>query len=63
MNLKPLVNNKELWLDFLMELDTQIQACYKKLEQLSDPTEIYRTQGEIRSLRKLEKLREKVNAE
>jgi hypothetical protein len=62
MNLKPLVNNRELWTDFLQELDTNIQRCYKKLEQLSDPVEIYRAQGEIQALRKLEKLREKVNA-
>ena len=62
MSLKPLVNNHELWNDFLQELDTNIQRCYKKLEQLSDPVEIYRAQGEIQALRKLEKLREKVNA-
>jgi TATA-binding protein-associated factor Taf7 len=62
MSLKPLVNNHELWTDFLQELDTNIQRCYKKLEQLSDPVEVYRAQGEIQALRKLEKLREKVNA-
>lgn len=62
MNLKPFVNNHELWTDFLEELDTRIQVCYKKLEQLSDPVEIYRAQGEVQALRKLEKLRDKVNA-
>lgn len=62
MSLKPLVNNHELWNDFLQELDTNIQRCYKKLEQLSDPVEIYRAQGEIQALHKLGNLREKVNA-
>jgi hypothetical protein len=62
VNLKPFVNNHELWTDFLEELDTRIQVCYKKLEQLSDPVEIYRAQGEVQALRKLEKLRDKVNA-
>lgn len=62
MSLKPLVNNHELWTDFLQELDVRINVCYKRLEQLSDPVEIYRAQGEVQALRKLEKLREKVNA-
>ena len=63
MNLKPFVNNKELWTDFLTELDKRIQECYKKLEQITDPTSFYHAQGEIQALRKLQKLRDKVNAE
>jgi hypothetical protein len=63
MNLKPFVNNKDLWEDFLVELDVRIKACHKKLEQTADTAEIYRAQGEIAALRKLEKLRDKVNAE
>lgn len=62
MNLKPFVNNKELWDDFLEELGGRIEACHKKLEQVTDPVDFYRTQGEIQALRKLEQLREKVNA-
>ena len=62
MSLKPLVNNHELWTDFLQELDARINVCYKRLEQVTDPVEIYRAQGEVQALRKLEKLREKVNA-
>lgn len=62
MNLKPFVNDKELWQDFLMELSVRKSACHKKLEQTSDPVEIYRTQGEIHALNKLEQLRDKVNA-
>jgi TATA-binding protein-associated factor Taf7 len=61
MNLKPFVNNKELWEDFLEELKERIEACHKKLEQAADPLTLHRTQGEIQALRKLEQLRDKVN--
>jgi hypothetical protein len=40
-----------------------MQLCYKTLEQVKDPVEIYRAQGELLALRKLQKLRDKVNAE
>lgn len=63
MNLKPFVNNKELWTDFLQELNVRIEACHRKLEQTTDLAEVYRAQGEVLALRKLEKLRDKVNAE
>ena len=63
MNLKPFVNNKELWTDFQQELSNRIQASYKKLEQVTDTVDIYRTQGEIQALKNLMKLRDKVNAE
>ena len=63
MNLKPFVNNKELWVDFQQELGNRIQACYKKLEQVTDTVDFYRTQGEIQALKNLMKLRDKVNAE
>ncbi len=62
MNLKPFVNDKELWQDFLKELELRIEACHKKLEQNTDHIDIYRTQGEIAALRKLQQLRDKVNA-
>jgi len=63
VNLKPFVNNKELWTDFQQELSNRIQASYKKLEQVTDTVDIYRTQGEIQALKNLMKLRDKVNAE
>jgi len=62
MNLKPFVNDKDLWEDFVSELDSRIQACYKCLEQHVAQVDIYRTQGEIVALNKLKKLRDKVNA-
>jgi len=63
MSLKLFVNDVNLWGDFLSELDKRITDCYKKLEQVSDINEVFRTQGEIQSLRKLQKLRDKVNSE
>lgn len=61
MNLRPFVNDKVLWKDFLEELDTRIQDCYKGLEQASDPVTVYRFQGEVAALKKLKYLRDKVN--
>jgi hypothetical protein len=63
MSLKLLVNDVNLWGDFLSELDKRIADCYKKLEQVNDINEVFRTQGEIQALRKLQKLRDKVNSE
>jgi len=63
MSLKLLVNDPKLWPEFLAELDNMIQSCYKTLEQVKDPIDIYRAQGELLTLRKLQKLRDKVNAE
>lgn len=61
MNLKPLVNDKVLYQDFLEEIDNRIADCHKALEQVSDTFDIYRYQGQIIALRKLKALREKVN--
>jgi len=63
MSLKLLVNDPKLWPEFLAELDTMIQLCYKTLEQVKDPIEIYRAQGELLALRKLQRLRDKVNVD
>ena len=61
MSLKPLVNNKELWDTFKVELKQSIELAHKNMETCKELEEIYRLQGEIRALRKLEYLREKVN--
>jgi hypothetical protein len=63
VNLKPFVNDKNLWSDFLEELDMRIEVCHKRLEQVTDMTDIYQTQGEVRALKKLKQLRDKVNAQ
>ena len=62
MNLKPFVNDKVLWQDFLLEISERKSACHKKLEQAIEPVDIYRAQGELQALTKLEQLRDKVNS-
>mgnify|MGYP000326998433 CR=1 FL=1 len=61
MNLKPFVNDKHLYDDFLEELDERIENSRKNLEQATTQEEMFRCQGDIRTLRKLKTLREKVN--
>lgn len=61
MNLRPFVNDKVLWKDFLEELDQRIANAHKSLEQATDPVLIHRYQGRIEELRNLKMLREKVN--
>jgi hypothetical protein len=61
MNLKPFVNNKELYEDFLQYLDEVIEGKRKVLEQVTDTVVIYQAQGAINALRKLKTLKEQVN--
>lgn len=61
MTLKPLVNDKPLWDAFLEEVDSRIQSAHIKLEQATAHDEFCRIQGEIRALRQLKFLREKIN--
>lgn len=60
--MKLFVNNPELWNPFLKELESRLVDCARRLEQVTDPVEVYRTQGEAQALRKLQRLREMVNA-
>ena len=60
-SLKPFVNDNRLWNAFLEELEIEISREQRTLEQLSEPNDIYRSQGKIMALRKLMKLRDKVN--
>jgi hypothetical protein len=61
VNLKPFVNDKHLYDDFLKELDDRISLSQKTLEQSNSMEEVYRSQGAIAALRKLKLLRDKVN--
>tara|TARA_R110000796_G_scaffold2044_8_gene8155 strand:- start:3404 stop:3592 length:189 start_codon:yes stop_codon:yes gene_type:complete len=61
MNLKPLVNDKHLYDDFLEELRDRIRIAQASLEIVTETSDVFRCQGEIKALRKLLKLREKVN--
>jgi hypothetical protein len=59
--LKPLVNNPELYNTFLEEIAERIALTHISLEQSREPDEMFRLQGEIRVLRSLMRLRDKVN--
>ena len=60
-NLNLVVNNKPQWDAMLEEFHERIAIAHIKLEQYDDPSEMFRLQGEIRALRSLTQLREKVN--
>jgi len=59
--LKPFVNNPELYNPFLEEIVSRIDKVHKRLEQISEVEEMYRAQGEIRTLRAMLRLREDIN--
>ena len=59
--LKPFVNNPELYNPFLEEIGERIIMSQIALEQAREPDEMFRLQGEIRALRSLVRLRDKVN--
>jgi hypothetical protein len=61
MQIKRLVNDKPLWDSFCEEVDTRIDFAHKQMEQLVEPADLYRLQGEIKTLRSLKQLRDKVN--
>jgi hypothetical protein len=61
MSLKLVVNNKDSWDAMRVELEVRIQFAYKQLEQRTEVEELYRLQGEVRALRSLTRLRDKVN--
>lgn len=60
-NLKQLVNNKELYEEFLKHVDDLIYLQHKQMEQATEPVIFYRAQGAVTTLRKLKLLRETVN--
>ena len=59
--LKPFVNNPELYNPFLEEIGERIIMSQIALEQSREPDEMFRLQGEIRALRSLVRLRDKIN--
>jgi len=61
MQIKKLVNDKPLWDSFCDELDERIAFVQRQLEQREEPLVMYRLQGEIKALRSLKQLRDKVN--
>lgn len=61
MSLKGIVNDKNLWDALQEELDSRIDTAHKAMEQALLAEDLFRYQGEIRALRKLKQLRDKVN--
>jgi hypothetical protein len=59
--LKPFVNNPELYNPFLEEITKRIEKVHRRLEQISEVEEMYRAQGEIRTLRSMLRLRDDIN--
>lgn len=62
MSLKLLVNNPDIWNAFLKELEVKISIHQKTLEGTDEPIHMYREQGAIRALKRLQKLRDDVNS-
>jgi hypothetical protein len=58
-NLKPFVNNPELYNTFLVEIDERIMFAQIALEQVREPDQMYRLQGEIHALRSFRKTKGK----
>lgn len=63
MNLRPFVNDKFLYDDFLEEIDNRIQPWEKQLRQSKDSVDMWRAQGAIMALEKFKQLREEVNGQ
>lgn len=61
MTLKSLVNNKESWDVLKEELETRISSAHVRLERARDDDEFKRTQGEVRALRSLLEMKERLN--
>ena len=61
--LNPLCNNKEAWETFVEYMDVLIEQQHRKLEQTTNTSEMFQSQGAIQQLRSLKYLRERVNDE
>ena len=61
MNLKLLVNNKDVWDSFNEELDRRLNHVHIQMEQTIKQEDLFRLQGEARAFRRLKFLRDEVN--
>ncbi len=62
MSIKQLVNSHEVYTAFQDYLGNKISSLQNSLETAKEPEQIYRLQGGILALRRLQKLREEVLA-
>lgn len=51
-----------MWDAFVEMLDRSINLYQRKLEQSSDPVDIYRAQGSLHALKALKNLKDEINA-
>lgn len=63
MNLKPLVNDTNLYKSFLEYLDKDLEEFRKYLELCDDYGQMRELQGSIKYIRKLKTLKERVNGQ
>jgi hypothetical protein len=61
MNLKPLVNDNNLWNSFNEEIDRRLNYVHIQMEQTIKQDDLFRLQGEARAFRRLKLLRDEVN--
>lgn len=61
MNLKPLVNNYDLYNDFLEYINKRLEIARDKAEQSREINDMMRAQGAAHELRQFLKLREEIN--
>ena len=59
--LRPLVNN-ELWNLYIEVIKNKLETKYLELSNSTDSTQIYRLQGEIKTLKGILSLRDNINA-
>ena len=61
MSLKQIVNNHEVWDSLNQELDRRLNHIHIQMEQTLKTEDLFRLQGEAKSLRRLKFLRDEVN--
>tara|TARA_R110002153_G_scaffold32963_3_gene99550 strand:- start:2690 stop:2884 length:195 start_codon:yes stop_codon:yes gene_type:complete len=61
MSLKKIVNDKELWDALIEYYDEYISDLHRSMENLTEPSDLYRVQGSLSAIRKLKYMRDKVN--
>lgn len=61
MHLKQLVNKPTLWKAFCAEVQERIDICHKQIEVRTEPHELFKLQGEIKALKGMLQLRDKIN--
>ena len=63
LKLKPFVNNTNQWKAFNELLNFLTNIEHKTMEQATDPIDIYKAQGSIKTINYLKRLRDYVNTE